>query len=55
MTHVLLRHRDIPDINTISVYQRNGGFTAFQRVITGKKPEESVLLSHLAHGKIGER
>jgi NADH-quinone oxidoreductase subunit F len=44
MTHVLLRHRDIPDFNTISVYQRNGGFTAFQRVVTGMKPEEVTAI-----------
>ena len=44
MSHVLLRHRDIPDINTIAVYQRNGGFTAFQRAITGMKPEEVTAI-----------
>jgi NADH-quinone oxidoreductase subunit F len=40
MTHVLLRHRDIPDINTIAVYQRNGGFTSFQRAVTGMQSDE---------------
>ena len=40
MAHVLLRHREIPDINTIAVYQRNGGFTSFQRAVTGMKTTE---------------
>jgi NADH-quinone oxidoreductase subunit F len=44
MEHVLLRHRDIPDINTIAVYQRNGGFAAFQRVVTGMKPEDVTAI-----------
>ena len=30
MTHILLRHRDIPDINKIDVYKKNGGFKAFE-------------------------
>jgi NADH-quinone oxidoreductase subunit F len=44
MTHVLLRHRDIPDINTIAVYQRNGGFTSFQRAVTGMQPDEVTAI-----------
>jgi len=30
MTHILLRHRDIPEINNIEVYKQNGGFKAFE-------------------------
>ena len=30
MSHVLLRHRDIPDINKIEVYKKNGGFKSFE-------------------------
>jgi NADH-quinone oxidoreductase subunit F len=40
MTHVLLRHREIPDINEIDVYKQNGGFKAFEDVVTKMKPEE---------------
>ncbi len=37
---ILLRHRDIPDINKLDVYQENGGFEAFKQVVMGMKPEE---------------
>lgn len=30
MTHVLLRHREIPDIGKLSVYQNNGGLAALR-------------------------
>lgn len=40
MTHILLRHRDIPDINKIDVYKKNGGFDAFKKAVTKMKPEE---------------
>jgi NADH-quinone oxidoreductase subunit F len=39
MTHILLRHRDIPDINKIDVYKKNGGFDAFKKAVTKMKPE----------------
>jgi len=38
--YILLRHRDIPDINKLDVYQENGGFEALKQVVTGMKPEE---------------
>jgi len=34
MEHILLRHRDIADINTADVYKKNGGFAAFKNAIT---------------------
>ena len=34
MAYVLLRHRDIPDINKIDVYKKNGGFAAFKKAVT---------------------
>jgi NADH-quinone oxidoreductase subunit F len=37
---VLLRHRDIPDIDNLEVYRQNGGFEAFRQAVTGMKPEE---------------
>jgi len=40
MTHILLRHRDIPDINKIDVYKKNGGFDAFKKAVTKMKPGE---------------
>ncbi|MFN2232740.1 MAG: NADH-quinone oxidoreductase subunit NuoF [Anaerolineales bacterium] len=38
--YILLRHRDIPDIKELDVYQKKGGFEAFKQVVTGMKPEE---------------
>ncbi len=40
MAHVLLRHRDIPDINQLDVYKKNGGFEAFKKAVTSMKPTE---------------
>jgi NADH-quinone oxidoreductase subunit F len=40
--HILLRHRDIPDINTLDVYKKNGGFEAFEKVIKSMKPVEVI-------------
>jgi len=40
MSHVLLRHRDIPDINQIDVYKKNGGFKAFEQAVKKMKPTE---------------
>jgi NADH-quinone oxidoreductase subunit F len=40
MAHVLLRHRDIPDINQLDVYKKNGGFDAFKKAVTAMKPTQ---------------
>ena len=40
MTYILLRHRDIPEIKKLDVYRKNGGFEAFQKVVTKMKPAE---------------
>lgn len=40
MAHILLRHRDIPDINKLEVYKKNGGFEAFKTAVTKMKPGE---------------
>lgn len=40
MSHVLLRHRDIPDIAKLNVYKKNGGFDAFKRAVTKMQPNE---------------
>ncbi len=44
MTHLLLRHREIPDIGKISVYQKNGGFKAYKKAVTKMKPQEVIDL-----------
>jgi NADH-quinone oxidoreductase subunit F len=40
MAHVVFRHRDIPDINTIEVYKKSGGFDALKNAVTKMKPNE---------------
>jgi NADH-quinone oxidoreductase subunit F len=40
MGHILLRHREIHDIGKLDVYQKNGGFEAFQKVVTKMQPNE---------------
>jgi NADH-quinone oxidoreductase subunit F len=40
MAYLLLRHRDLPDINKLDVYKKNGGFEAFKKAVTGMKPQE---------------
>jgi NADH-quinone oxidoreductase subunit F len=40
MTHILLRHRDIPEIHKLNVYKKNGGFTALKKAVTKMKPNE---------------
>jgi NADH-quinone oxidoreductase subunit F len=44
MAYILLRHRDIPDLDKIEVYRQNGGFEAFKQVVTQMKPEEVTEL-----------
>jgi NADH-quinone oxidoreductase subunit F len=39
MTHILLRHREIPDINKIDVYKANGGFKALEQAFKMKPAE----------------
>jgi NADH-quinone oxidoreductase subunit F len=38
--YVLLRHREIANLDTLAVYQKNGGFEAFKKVVTSMKPAE---------------
>jgi NADH-quinone oxidoreductase subunit F len=40
MTHILLRHREIPDIHKLNVYKKNGGFAAFKKAVAKMKPNE---------------
>ncbi len=38
--YILLRHRDIPDIDKLEVYQKHGGFAAFKQAVTQMQPDE---------------
>jgi NADH-quinone oxidoreductase subunit F len=40
--HILLRHRDVPDIDQLEVYRTHGGFEALRQVVTGKTPAEVI-------------
>lgn len=40
MTHILLRHRDIPDIHKLDVYKANGGYKAFKKALLQMEPGE---------------
>lgn len=35
---ILLRHRDIPNLNQLEVYRKNGGFDAFRKAVTTMQP-----------------
>jgi NADH-quinone oxidoreductase subunit F len=37
--HLLLRHRDVPDIHQLDVYRKHGGFEAFRKAATSMPPE----------------
>ena len=40
MAHILLRQREIPDIDQFAVYKKNGGFDALEQAVTKMKPNE---------------
>jgi len=46
--HILLRHRDIPNINELDVYLKNGGFEAFKQVVTKNTPQEVIDIVKLS-------
>lgn len=37
---ILLRHRDIPDLDQLPVYRRHGGFDPFRQAVTEMSPDE---------------
>ena len=39
-SYVLLRHREIPNLNTLNIYRQHGGFQAFMKVVTSMQPAE---------------
>lgn len=40
--HILLRHRDIPDLDRLEVYRQHGGFEAFRKAVTSLQPAEVI-------------
>lgn len=42
--HILLRHRDIPNLDRLEVYRQNGGFEAFHKAVTSLQPAEVVQI-----------
>jgi NADH-quinone oxidoreductase subunit F len=40
--HILLRHRDVPDLDQLDVYLEHGGFDAFKDVVLHKTPQEVI-------------
>lgn len=36
--YILLRHRDIPEIDQLAVYRQHGGFEAFEKAVTSMEP-----------------
>jgi NADH-quinone oxidoreductase subunit F len=46
--HILLRHRDIPNIDDLNVYLENGGFEALKSIVTKNTPQEIIDLVKLS-------
>lgn len=42
MSHILLRHRDIPDLHKFNVYKKNGGFSAFKKAVTKMESNQVI-------------
>ena len=42
MEHIILRHRDIADIDTVNVYKKNGGFAPFKNAVTKMTPTQVI-------------
>lgn len=40
--HILLRHRDIFNIEKLDVYRQHGGFEQFEKVVTKMQPDEVI-------------
>ncbi|MFZ2096115.1 MAG: NADH-quinone oxidoreductase subunit NuoF [Anaerolineales bacterium] len=38
--YILLRHRDIPGLDQLETYRKNGGFSALQKAITSMDPDD---------------
>ena len=42
MAHILLRHRDIPDLHQLDVYLAHGGFEALKKAVTTMTPAQVI-------------
>lgn len=42
--HILLRHREIPDLDQLEIYRKHGGYDTFKRVVTSMEPQAVVDL-----------
>jgi NADH-quinone oxidoreductase subunit F len=42
MAHILLRHREIPDIADLKAYKKNDGFAAFKNAVTNMTPAQVI-------------
>ncbi len=40
--HILLRHRDIPDLHQLDVYVQHGGFEALKKAVTTMTPQQVI-------------
>ena len=40
--YIVLRHREIPDIDRLDIYLANGGFEAFKKVVTTMTPQQVI-------------
>jgi NADH-quinone oxidoreductase subunit F len=38
--YILLRHREIPNLDDLDIYRANGGFEAFKKAVTAMTPDE---------------
>lgn len=48
MAFILLRHRDIPDINKLDVYLENGGYDGFKKALS-MSPEDATAIVRAAN------
>lgn len=53
--YILLRHRDIPDIDQLAVYRKNGGFNSFEKAVTsmGRKEVTEIVKNSGLRGRGG--
>jgi NADH-quinone oxidoreductase subunit F len=42
MPYILLRHRDIPDLKNIEVYEKHGGFESLRKAVSTLQPKQVV-------------
>jgi NADH-quinone oxidoreductase subunit F len=40
--HLILRHRDIPNLDQLEVYRQHGGFEAFKKAVTTMESQQVV-------------